>query len=83
MMGYGNPLSTYLGAPWVKTARHLLAGEVEDDKDGDGRSDDPDHPGKFDLTESEDDVWAMMKKKKGGDGLPKPKIPPNGTHTQL
>jgi hypothetical protein len=32
MMGYGNELSPYLGAPWVKTARHLLAGDVEDKK---------------------------------------------------
>ncbi|WVQ84695.1 hypothetical protein IAT38_006851 [Cryptococcus sp. DSM 104549] len=27
MMGYGNPLSPYLGMPWVKTAKHLLDGK--------------------------------------------------------
>lgn len=56
MMGYGNDLSPYLGMPWVKTAKHLLAG-----KDGDDGSDHDQflHP------------------------LPKPRLPPNATHTQL
>jgi acid phosphatase len=84
MMGYGNELSPYLGAPWIKTARHLIAGEVEDDRDGDGRSDDPEHPGR--------DIRARSSKKGGkkgkkggkpGDGLPEPRLPPNGTHSQL
>lgn len=27
MMGYGSSLAPYLGAPWVRTAMHLLEGE--------------------------------------------------------
>ncbi|WRT70288.1 uncharacterized protein IL334_007286 [Kwoniella shivajii] len=27
MMGYGSPLAAYLGMPWSKTAKHLLAGK--------------------------------------------------------
>lgn len=42
MMGYGSPLATYLGAPWVKDAMHLLGG-----KEGDGQDD---HPPAHDLT---------------------------------
>lgn len=95
MMGYGNKLSPTLGRPWVKSARHLLAGEVEDDRDGDGRSDDPDHPGRpgddadDDITSDWDvagDWFTTQKSKKGkkpGAGLPQPRFPPNGTHTQL
>ena len=30
MMGYGNYLTPYLGAPWVNTAKHLLEGEAGD-----------------------------------------------------
>ena len=33
MLGYGQPLSPYLGMPWVQTALHLLEGK--DSKDGD------------------------------------------------
>jgi len=33
MMGYGNPLSPYLGMPWVKSAMHLLGGHHEGDWD--------------------------------------------------
>jgi hypothetical protein len=42
MMGYGNKLSPFLGAPWVKTARHLLAGEVDDPKPHDKEGEDKD-----------------------------------------
>lgn len=138
MMGYGNELSPYLGAPWVKTARHLLAGEVEDEKphDKDGNTDGSDghlfadwmdelaeeleELLDFGVVEFLEDVvesgWSLLKrgskdkkhhkghkhhkdkkhrkhkkgdkKKKGkkpkdGDKLPEPRLPPNGTHTQL
>ncbi|WWD19579.1 hypothetical protein CI109_104040 [Kwoniella shandongensis] len=33
MMGYGSSLAPYLGMPWAKTAKHLLAGK---DTDGNG-----------------------------------------------
>lgn len=78
MMGYGNALSPVLGAPWVKTARHLLAGEVEDDQDGDGKPDEPGHGGM-----SKRGWFKKNGKGKPGDGLPEPKLPPNGTHSQL
>jgi acid phosphatase len=69
MMGYGNELSPVLGAPWIKTARHLLAGEVEDDRrEG--------HDVEFKSKKGK-------KEKKPGDGLPEPSAPPNGTHSQL
>ncbi|KAI5451922.1 hypothetical protein NCC49_001223 [Naganishia albida] len=117
MMGYGNELSPYLGAPWVKTARHLLAGDVEDKKPHDKEPDlfadwveeiiDESEEvlglGIADwLEEVVEDGWGLFKrghhdkkkhrkhkkgdkkkKKKGGDSLPEPKMPPNGTHTQL
>jgi hypothetical protein len=132
MMGYGNELSPYLGAPWVKTARHLLAGEVEDNKphDKDGNTDgsdghlfadwmeelaeESDELLDFGIADFLEDVvesgWSLLKrgqskgkkhhkdkkhrkhkgdkKKKGkkpkdGDKLPEPRLPPNGTHTQL
>lgn len=62
MMGYGSELTPYLGAPWVKTARHLLEGE-----EGDA-------PGKHLPTNEVDEFDSK---------LPKPKLPPNATHTQL
>ncbi|OCF61165.1 hypothetical protein L486_00810 [Kwoniella mangroviensis CBS 10435] len=31
MMGYGSSLSPYLGMPWAKTAKHLLAGKDTDE----------------------------------------------------
>ena len=77
MMGYGNELSPILGAPWIKTARHLIAGDVEDDRKG---------------HEAGHEMSSAMKKrknkkgkkeKKPGDGLPEPTQPPNGTHSQL
>ncbi|KAJ9125636.1 hypothetical protein QFC22_000598 [Naganishia vaughanmartiniae] len=133
MMGYGNELSPFLGAPWVKTARHLLAGEVDDQKphDKDAReAEDVDLWADWleDVVQESgelvqafvedvvDDGWGLFKRdhqhkgkkhsdkkhkgdkkhgKKGGkknkgkkhpkqgDKLPEPKLPPNGTHTQL
>jgi acid phosphatase len=74
MMGYGNELSPTLGAPWVKTARHLLAGEVEHEKGDD------DH-GANSLMRA--NKKKGKKEKKPGDGLPEPTEPPNGTHSQL
>jgi hypothetical protein len=35
MMGYGNPISPYLGIPWVRTAAHLLAGDEAHDEPSD------------------------------------------------
>ncbi|WWC91642.1 uncharacterized protein L201_006588 [Kwoniella dendrophila CBS 6074] len=67
MMGYGSPLSPYLGMPWAKTAKHLLAGK---DTKGDGEH-----------TPNQDD-GTLGTYKKGGK-LPEPKLPPNATHTQL
>lgn len=67
-------LSPYLGNPWVATARHLLAGEVEDDENTPGGN----HT-----------AASLFKNKKGkgddedGTPLPTPRLPPNGTHTQL
>ncbi|KAJ9109297.1 hypothetical protein QFC21_000626 [Naganishia friedmannii] len=134
MMGYGNELSPFLGAPWVKTARHLLAGDVDDqkphDKDGenkDGNTDlwadwvdevveESDELMQAFVEDVVDDGWGLFKrdphhkgkkhsdkkhkgdkkkhgkkhgkknkgkKPKEGDKLPEPKLPPNGTHTQL
>jgi len=76
MLGYGQNLSAYLGMPWARTALHLLEG-----KDGE----------EFGLglglrdgeSEGEDGLVEVMKGKKKGDGLPKPRVPPNATHTQL
>ncbi|ODN92151.1 hypothetical protein L198_05824 [Cryptococcus wingfieldii CBS 7118] len=39
MMGYGNHLSPYLGAPWVKTAKHLLDGKDTGDGAGEPHGD--------------------------------------------
>lgn len=74
MMGYGQPLAPYLGMPWVQTAHHLLAGDVDDD-------DDDGHSSLFAVTH----IKKGKKGKKGGKDqpLPLPKLPPNGTHTQL
>ncbi|WVF73032.1 hypothetical protein IAT40_007850 [Kwoniella sp. CBS 6097] len=75
MMGYGNELSPYLGMPWSKTAKHLLAG-----KDTSGE----DHEPSSETNDDDDGVFGMFKKdKKGKDKLPEPKLPPNATHTQL
>jgi acid phosphatase len=73
MMGYGNELSPVLGAPWIKTARHLLAGEVEDNR-REGHDGSSAHAFKS---------KKGKKEKKPGDGLPEPSAPPNGTHSQL
>ncbi|GHJ85260.1 hypothetical protein NliqN6_1662 [Naganishia liquefaciens] len=131
MMGYGNELSPFLGAPWVKTARHLLAGDVEDDKPHDKDRNEDGNDGHLfadwmeELADQSDELldlgiaeliedvvesgWSLVKrghskdkkhhkdkkhrkhKKKGdkkkkpkdGDKLPEPRLPPNGTHTQL
>jgi acid phosphatase len=71
MMGYGNSLSPYLGMPWVKTAKHLLAG-----KDGKGKLP---HQGEDPVESEEVEVWNGKEFAK----LPKPELPPNATHTQL
>ncbi|WVR07739.1 hypothetical protein IAU60_004782 [Kwoniella sp. DSM 27419] len=65
MMGYGSKLAPYLGAPWVKSAKHLLKGR---DNGGDEH---PNVPKDGGMSE-----WFKSK-------LPKPKLPPNATHTQL
>lgn len=66
MMGYGQPLAPFLGMPWVKSAMHLLGGHHEGDWDERG--------GEHEVVE------------RGMSGeevkLPKPKAPPNATHTQ-
>ena len=65
MLGYGQPLSPYLGMPWVKTALHLLDGkETQDEKDGDTSA--------FGVPSYSEDLKP----------LPKPRLPPNATHTQ-
>jgi acid phosphatase len=63
MLGYGQPLSPYLGMPWVKTAVHLLDGQDTEDDD---------HPKMLSAFGKDDHP-----------DLPKPKLPPNATHTQL
>ncbi|WWD03521.1 hypothetical protein V865_001574 [Kwoniella europaea PYCC6329] len=70
MMGYGSSLSPYLGMPWAKTAKHLLAGKDTDGDDNGGH------------TPNQDDEGTLGIFKKGGK-LPEPKLPPNATHTQL
>lgn len=70
MMGYGNPLSPYLGLPWVQTASHLLAGEVEHEEEGA-------------FGGASEEFKGKKKGKKGKRPLPSPRLPPNETHTQL
>jgi hypothetical protein len=70
MMGFANKLSPYLGMPWVKTAEHLLSG-------ADSHGSDPEHSGHPKSGRAEVRGIDMEGK------LPKPKLPPNATHTQL
>ena len=68
MMGYGNPISPYLGIPWVRTAAHLLAGEEADQPSN------PSHP-------SSPPAHPLKGPKQKP--LPSPDAPPNATHSQL
>lgn len=80
MMGYANKLSPYLGMPWVKTADHLLSGQ-----DTEGGGEDPGHEGGNDVMRAPRSLDSLdsWREEKADGKLPKPKLPPNATHTQL